>query len=309
MGDGGEFSSLDGKNLCMETSRLPTTTTLGHVHLTVSGLRRSLDFYQGVLGFELIDESEGSATLGALAGDPQPGERALLRLEERPGAARVAGTTGLYHFAPRVPSRADLAQLIIRIGESRTPVQGMVDHHTHEAVYLSDPEGNGIELYVDRPREVWPGWPELTRRGNAPLDVESLLAELGSSPPKWPGLSAGAAIGHVHLHVADLAESDAFYVDVLGLDLVGRFPGQAHFTSAGGYHHHLAYNIWAGRGAPPLPPGSRGLRHFTLLLPGRDEFSPVQARLAAAGRVTEETDEGFLATDPSGNGVLLAVRS
>jgi catechol 2,3-dioxygenase len=285
----------------MERILLPAATTLGHVHLTVSDLGRVIAFYRDVLGLGVLEQSGGSAALGV------PG-RELLRLQESRGATRPPRATGLYHFAPRVPSRTDLGRLVRSIGQNEVAVQGMVDHHTHEAVYLADPEGNGIELYVDRPRELWPSWEDLAGRGNAPLDVESLLAEAEVEAGEASGslrLPEGTVVGHIHLHVADLAESDAFYVDLLGLDLVGRFPGQAHFTSAGGYHHHLAYNVWAGRGAPAPPPGSRGLKHFTLLLPDTPDVERVVARLAEAGHRPENTNEGPVFRDPSHNGVLI----
>jgi catechol 2,3-dioxygenase len=289
----------------MEPFTLPPETTLGHVHLLVADLPLQIGFYHEVLGFDVLESGAGSASLGHRPAHGESERLVLLRLDERPGAPRSRATTGLYHFAPRVPSRAHLAQVVRRLQESDTPVQGMVDHHTHEAVYLADPEGNGIELYADRPPERWPSWEELTTRGNAPLDVDSLFRESGPAADR-PGLPPETAIGHVHLHVADLAESDEFYVQTLGLDLMGRFPGQAHFTSAGGYHHHLAYNIWAGRGASPPPAGSRGLRHFTLLLPTAGDLVRLLDRLAAGGHAVVETDEGFLAHDPSGNGVLLS---
>lgn len=275
-------------------------TRLGHIHLTVADLDGEVAFYREVLGFQVLRREEGTIWLGA-------GQRDLLRLVERSGASRPRRSTGLYHFAPRVPARADLAQLVRRINETGTAVQGMVDHHTHEAVYLADPEGNGMELYADRPRGRWPSWDELVRLGNAPLDVNGLLAEIREPGLPWSGLPAGTEIGHVHLHVADLAASDRFYVDILGFDKMGEFTGQAHFVSAGGYHHHLAYNIWAGRGAPPPPSGSRGLRHFTVELPSEEERRQVLERLSEAGIAFQGGPEGYLVTDPSQNGVLLTV--
>jgi catechol 2,3-dioxygenase len=296
-----------------QRAMIDPSTTLGHVHITVGDLEGQAHFYQDVLGFEVLEEGGPELRLG-VAG------RELVRLSEHHGAVRERGRTGLYHFAPKVPVRADLGRLLARLLERRVPLQGMVDHHTHEAIYLSDPEGNGIELCWDRPREEWPSWETLFSRGNAPLDAEGLLREAASavsvggsaageedgSPPR---LSRGTAVGHVHLHVADLEESDRFYVGVLGLEKKAEIPGQAHFTSAGGYHHHVAYNIWAGRGASPPTPGSAGLQHVTLRLPDEKQRDEVIARAAAVGLRPDQTEEGPLLRDPASNGVLLTVGS
>jgi catechol 2,3-dioxygenase len=273
----------------------------------VGDLAREAAFYTDVLGFQVQGDGEGALRLGV-------GSRELLRLREIPGAVREPRRTGLYHFAPRVPARADLGRMLARILQRRVPLQGMVDHHTHEAIYLADPEGNGLELCWDRPANQWPSWESLFMLGNAPLDTEGLLREasstlsgeetLGSEPPR---LSEGTLVGHVHLHVADLEASDRFYVGVLGLERTAQIPGQAHFTSTGGYHHHIAYNLWAGRGAPPPSPGSAGLRHISLRLTGATERDELVARAKAAGHPAEDSDEGPVLRDPSGNGVLLLV--
>ena len=273
-------------------------TRLGHVHLTVGDLEKEATFYQEVLGLRLHRREGDSAALGTGAED-------LLLLTERRGAGRAPGTTGLYHFCLLVPARVELAQLLRRLTETRAPVQGMVDHHTAEAIYLADPEGNGIELDADRPRRQWPPPGEMARRGNAPLDVDGLLAELAGAPEPWAGLPPETTVGHVHLHVADLATARALYHGLLGFDETMQFPGQAGFVSAGGYHHHIAYNIWAGIGAPPPPADALGLRHFTVRLPSEAELARVVGRIREAGLAVEETDEGQLVRDPSRNGVLL----
>jgi catechol 2,3-dioxygenase len=273
-------------------------TRLGHVHLTVLDLKAQLAFYQNVLGLRLQWQEGDTAALGTGGGD-------LLRLTERPNAHRAYHTSGLYHFCLLVPRRVELAQLLRRIAETKTPVQGLVDHLTSEAIYLADPEGNGIELDSDWPREQWPTPREMVRRGNEPLDVEGLLAELSAVPNEWAGLPPDTTIGHVHLHVADLAAARHFYHDLIGFDETMQFPGQAGFVSAGGYHHHVAYNIWAGVGAPPPPEGALGLRHFTIRLPREAELERIVERLRGAGVPVEDTDEGLLTHDPSRNGVLL----
>jgi catechol 2,3-dioxygenase len=291
----------------METSMTQTATrgtpidpntSLGPVKLTVADLDREIAFYRDILGFELQGRDADCAALAA-------GRTELLRLVERRGAPRVTGTTGLYHFAVLVRQRVELAQLLRRIAETRTPVQGLVDHHTHEAIYLPDPEGNGIELAWDRPKSEWPSAQDMYRRGNARLDVNRLLGELGDDDSPWPGLPAETAIGHVHLHVADLRAAEAFYHGVLGFDVTARLGDSAVFVAAGGYHHHVGFNLWAGAGAPPPPAGAPGLDYFTVRLPNAAALEPVLARIRENGLSPTETADGLLVHDPSRNGVLL----
>lgn len=283
-----------------DVGRIHPATTLGHVHLTVADLEKQVQFYQGVLGLKVHRREGDTAYLGA-------GKEDLLLLTERRDARQVRRTTGLYHLCILVPARVELAQLLRSIEKSGAPVQGLVDHHTAEAIYLDDAEGNGIELDSDRPREQWPSMAQLPRMGNAPLDVEGLMAELNAAPGAWEGLHPETRIGHVHLHVANLVQARDFYHGVLGFDEMMQFAGQAGFVSAGGYHHHVAYNIWAGVGAPPPPADATGLRHFAVQLPSAEEREKVLGRVAAAGIPVEESGEGALVRDPSRNGVLLTV--
>jgi catechol 2,3-dioxygenase len=274
-------------------------TRLGPVHYTVADLERQIAFYRDILGFKLHRREDGTAALGA-------GGEDLLRLTELPGARRVRRTTGLYHTAFLVPTRWDLAQLLRSVAETRAPVQGMVDHHTHLAIYLPDAEGNGIELAWDFPKERWPKMEDMLRLGNGPLEPEELFAELERDPSPWTGLNPATTVGHVHLHVADLAKSKQFYHDLLGFDItmdIEAFGGI--FFSAGGYHHHIGTNVWQGVGAPPPPPDAIGLRHFTVVLPDSTHLERVVARVEAAGIPTERTDHGILIRDPSQNRVVL----
>ena len=283
-------------------------TTLGAVHYTVASLERQITFYQQILGFQVHWRDGASVGLGAGGAD-------LLRLTELRGARRVRGTTGLYHTAFNVPTRWELAQLLKRITATDTRVQGMSDHYTHLAIYLPDAEGNGIELAWDFPREKWePVLAEARTRGpdvlaskNGPLDYQALLSEeLGRDTTPWERLSAGARVGHVHLHVADLAATRQFYHGVLGFEVpmnLEAFGGA--FFAAGGYHHHIGTNIWHGAGAPPPPPDATGLRHFTVVLPNGDELARLVARAEQAGHAVVTTDEGVLLRDPAHNGVLL----
>ncbi|MEK7786740.1 MAG: VOC family protein [Chloroflexota bacterium] len=281
--------------------------TLGYVHLTVSNLERSLSFYQNSLGFKMRrdDSTAGTAWLGA--GGPD-----LLVLTELPGAKHSRGTTGLYHFAILTPSRLELAHSLKRIAETRTPVEGFADHHVSEAIYLPDPDGNGIEIYRDRPRADWRDAQGNFRMGTDPLDIDGVLSELDgrdderSERSEWSGLDPATTLGHMHLHVRSIPEAKAFYCDVLGFDLLMNI-GSALFVSAGGYHHHIGLNTWQGVGAPPPPPGSAGLRYFTVRLPDQAELDKVPDRVRAAGVLVEEHAQGWLVRDPSLNAMVLAI--
>ena len=272
-------------------------TTLGAVHLTVSELERSLDYYRSTIGLSMLEAGAGRASLGA-------GERELLVLTEEPGAGSAAGHTGLYHFALLVSERADLARWLAHAARDRVGLTGLSDHFVSEALYLRDPDGHGIEIYWDRPREVWEGQ-VAERMTTVALDVDSLLGEL-DDPASEPfdGLSGETVMGHVHLKVADIAETVAFYRDVLGFGLMARFGAQAAFLAAGGYHHHLGANTWESRGAGPPPPGRAALRHFTIVSPDDAERQRVLARADEAGGVHDGPD-GPVVRDPSGNALVL----
>jgi len=278
-------------------------TDIGVVHLTVPDLDRSIQFYGGTLGLRTRRREGPMVELGTVAAP-------LLTLWEQARARpRPPHTTGLYHFAILLPSRADLARALQRLLAARYGIDGASDHLVSEAVYLADPDGNGIEIYADRPRSAWPvqdGW---LRMDTLPLDLEDLMDEVRAGVAAAPGLPEGTRIGHIHLHVADLAAAEAFYRDVLGFDLMVRYGRSASFLSAGGYHHHIGINTWAGAGAPPPPPDAAGLRFFTLRLPHEAELARVVARVREAGAPLEETPGGVLVRDPSQNGVALTSRT
>lgn len=273
-------------------------TTLGKVQLTVSDLERSLAFYQNSLGFTVQRQGAGTAALGG-------GGAELVVLTEQKGARRMARASGLYHFAILVPSRLELAQVLKRISETRTAVEGFADHLVSEAIYLPDPDGNGIEMYRDRPRSEWTYDGKSVRMATDPLDIDGIIGELKGHTEPWNGLDPKTVLGHMHLHVANVAEAEAFYHGVLGFDVIARMGGSAGFVSAGGYHHHIAFNTWAGVGVPPPPPGSVGLRWFEVRLPNRGELAKVSERIRAAGIAIEERPDGLMVRDPSQNGVLL----
>ncbi len=268
---------------------LPSTLRLGAVHLTVTGLDRALAFYEDAIGLMVHRRDDGAAALGA-------GGEDLLVLHEEPGARRAGRHAGLYHYALLFDSREDLARAALRLAATRTPVQGASDHGTHEAIYLPDPDGNGIELAADRPRASWPR-PLTYAGGPNPLDLDGLLAAVVGEEPRGEA-GPGLAVGHVHLHVGDLDRGISVYRDVLGFELMTYMPGAAAFVSAGGYHHHLGFNVWRGEGVPPAPQGRVGLRHWTVVLEDPREVAAVHERVLAAGIEAEEGEGGFLVRDP-----------
>jgi catechol 2,3-dioxygenase len=268
---------------------LPATLRLGAVHLTVTHLDRSVAFYENAIGLRMHHRDGAVAAMGV-------GEEVLLVVHEEP-TARLAGRhAGLYHYALLFPSREELAHATLRLAATQTPIQGASDHGTHEAIYLPDPDGNGIELAADRPREAWPRPREYTG-GPHPLDLDGLLAAIAGEEPRGE-TGPGLVVGHVHLHVGDLERGLAFYRDVLGFELMTFMPGAATFVSAGGYHHHLGFNIWRGEGVPPVPEGRVGLRHWTVVLNDPEEVEAVRERVRAAGIEVEDEGEGFLVRDP-----------
>ncbi len=278
------------------TDRLPDTARLGAVHLTVTDLDRSVAFYQDAIGLRLHRREDPVAAMGAGGDD-------LLVLVEEQTARRAGRHAGLYHFALLVPSRDELARSLQRLAVTRTPIDGASDHGISEAIYLPDPDGNGIELAADRPREQWPPLDTLTRP--APLDLHGLLATLGDAAPVRHADQA-TIVGHVHLHVNDIAAARRFYEEVVGFDAMSVLPN-AIFVSVAGYHHHLAYNTWRGTGIPGAPrDGVVGLRHWTILVDGAAAVTAARERLAVAGVTVVERDGGILVHDPAGIPVLIA---
>jgi len=279
---------------------LPSQTTVGAVALTISNLERSLAYYQENLGLSLQRQENGTAWLGA-------GSNTFLILTEQPGARRPGRTTGLYHFAILTPSRLALAKSLRHLADTQTRVSGFADHLVSEAIYLSDPDGNGIEIYCDRPRDEWPRLDGQIQMASDPLDLEGIMGELEGRDEPWTGLHPETILGHMHIHVAHLPAALTFYRDVIGFDLMVQWAESAGFLSAGGYHHHLGVNTWNGVGAPPPPPGSVGMRWFTVVLPGQEELERVTENVRRAGVPVEEHEDGVLVRDPSQNAVVLTV--
>ena len=281
---------------------ISAATTLGAVHLTVSDLARSVGYYETAVGLEKLEQADGRATLGV-------GTRPLLVLVEVPDARPAGRYTGLYHFALLLPKRVDLARWLAHAARDRVPLVGLSDHFVSEAIYLTDPDGHGIEIYQDRPRETWEGL-VATRMTTLPLDVDGLFGELADPASEvFEGLPGGTVMGHVHLKVSEIEGTIGFYRDVLGFGLMAQLGGQAAFLSAGGYHHHIGANTWESRGAPAAPEGVAALRHATIVLASADERDRVLEAAAAAGADAETTGAGPILKDPSGNKLLFAVRS
>lgn len=258
---------------------------IGTVSLKVRDLDAVSSFYQTVIGLEPIESGERREVLGK-------GAEPLLVLEGDPALApRDPRQAGLFHTAFLMPTRADLARWVAHASEARVKLQGASDHIVSEALYLDDPEGNGIEVYADRPVARWRGSDGEIRMTTDPLDMPDLLASAGDS--RWSGFPEGGRIGHVHLQVGDTAEADRFYRDLLGFDIAARYPG-ASFYGSGGYHHQLAGNVWNSRRAGPRPANMAGLAEVTL-------HAAPAARDAIAARAG-----GTRITDPWGTVFVLA---
>ena len=282
----------------MSETKMDPAMRCGSVRLAVRELERSLAYYQQRIGLRLHSVESNTAQLGV-------GETVLLELVEQAGARPVArGCTGLYHFALLTPSRAALARVLNHLLATQTPIDGASDHGVSEALYLADPDGHGIEIYRDRPRREWPFVKGSLGMTTDPLDARGLLSADRSTAP-WDGIDPATRIGHVHLHVADLAAAEHFYVDLLGMELMQRFGGQAAFVSAGGYHHHLGFNTWAGVGAPPAPEHAARLLSFTLSVPAADTLAALVEQLQAGGVAVRATPGGWSVDDPSSNRLML----
>lgn len=280
-------------------------SNVGQVHLAVRDFKTSLPFYQDVLGFQVHRNEKGTAYLGA--GSPTGvGSDDILILTEKPGAKIPRKATGLYHFAILVPSRFELARSLRRLGESDIQL-GFGDHIVSEAIYLSDPDGNGIEIYRDRPRSDWYDKSGNFQMGTLPVDVEGVLGELVNETNEWKGLHRDTVLGHMHLKAANAGRDAAFYRDVIGLDEMANM-GSAAFLSAGGYHHHLGMNMWESANAAPPPPDSVGLQSYTINLPNAEELSKVAHRVRQAGFPLQETETGLLVRDPSQNAAVLTTK-
>ncbi len=275
---------------------LPAETRLGRVALTVGEIDRSIDFYTRVIGLSLRERGDGVATLAS-------GEVDLVVLHEHRTGRRAERESGVFHVALLFPTRDELARVAARLAASGTPISGASDHGHHESIYLPDPDGIGLELAADRPREQWPI--NLLAHPPAPLDLQALLRSVaGEQPPA--SAASGVTISHVNLHVGDLASAKAFYLDGLGFELAAEVPTAA-FATAGDYHHRVGFNLWRGEGVPPADPDAFGLRYWTLIVGSEVERDAVRDRLAALAVPVQELDDGdLLARDPANIAVVIA---
>src|SRR3954452_4895749 len=271
------------------------------VTLTVADLGRSVEYYENSIGLGVTSRENGTARLGVPGLD-------LLVLEEQPGARPGRGTnTGLFHFALLMPDRRALAAWLAHAAGSGAHLTGASDHFVSEALYLRDPDGHGIEIYSDRPRETWTQLPDGSLNiGTVPLDLHDLMRANESGEP-LERMPEGTLMGHIHLQVAHLREARQFYEELIGLDVMVEIPGQASFLACGGYHHHLGMNVWAGVGAPPAPPEQARLKRAALEVESEDELDAIESRLADAGAEPVRDDGRVLVEDPSRNPLELRV--
>ncbi|MGA9860235.1 MAG: VOC family protein [Solirubrobacteraceae bacterium] len=280
---------------------IAAATAMGAVSLTVSNRTRSQAFYENAIGLVGREDDHGVVSLAA------PDGTELVRLYEDAAAPALdPRATGLFHLAILLPSRVDLGHALIRLAEARWGLDGASDHLVSEALYLSDPDGNGIEIYRDRPRDEWRYTGDQLEMATLPLDLRSIVSEATAVGPAPATAPAATVMGHVHLQVSELNATEAFYAGVLGFDVTVRgYPG-ALFVSAGGYHHHLGLNTWNSRGSGPAAPGAVGLRSYEVRVPDETELQRVLDRVRSAGLSPEPDDRGIATVvDPSGNRVAL----
>lgn len=280
----------------------PPSLRVGCVHLATSNFTEQVRFYTFSLGLQVLSQEEVTIRLGA-------GGKPLVSLEWDPAAFHEEVTTGLYHIALRLPSRLELARLVAHLAESGSDFVGVADHGVSESFYLTDYDGNGLEIYADRPSADWPrdslGG---LKMGTDPLDIDNLIGEIGAETLPWAGIDPGADIGHVHLTVNDLKAAEEFYTKVIGLEETQRLPSGAVFFSSDGYHHHVAVNNWLGENTPNRAEGAEGMRWFELVAEEDETLERIRLLAGAAGAETGNLEAGFLLRDPAGNGVVVKVR-
>jgi len=285
------------------TTSIHPGTSIGLVTLRVANLERSRRFYEGILAFQPVEQTPGRVVLGDQ--DKQP----LLELIEVPGAApQPRRATGLYHVAILFPTRADLGRELLRVARAGLQV-GQGDHLVSEALYLSDPDDNGLELYRDRPRSEWRWTNGAVEMATDPVDIRGLVAEGERDAEPWEVIPAGTRVGHIHLQVGDIQEARHFYSTILGFDVTADLSAHgALFVSAGGYHHHIGLNTWHSRGAKPTPANAAGLQTYVIAIPSREGLQEVKERLVAHQVPFEEQEGSIHVNDPWSNSILLSVQ-
>jgi catechol 2,3-dioxygenase len=270
---------------------------VGEVNIKVKNLDYSVTFYQNIIGLQLLEQSERKAVLTA------DGQTPLLTLEEPVDVIpKQEHMSGLYHFAILLPTRADLGDFLRHLILTGYPL-GAADHYVSEALYLNDPDGNGIEVYRDRPSLEWTWKTDLVEMATEELDAEGILAESGA---EWKGLPSGTIMGHIHLHVGDLEKAKEFYIKGIGFEVVSYYP-QAVFLSSGRYHHHVAINTWQGSGAPTPPENSVGLNWYSLVFPNNEAREKVMKQLEQIGAPLKKEGTFYVTNDPAGNQIRLVI--
>lgn len=270
------------------------------IGLKVLDLAAMKKFYQEIIGFQLISEDENEVFLGV-------DNRSVIRLSAMDGLMpKQARFAGLYHFAILLPNRKELGKVLWHLQQQSIPI-GSADHLVSEALYLTDPEGNGIEIYRDRNFEEWNWNNGEVELAVDPLDGAGILKEVDLVNEPWCGMPSGTVIGHVHLHISNLAEDEKFYTEGLGFEVVASMGGQALFLSDQNYHHHIGLNVWNGVGIPPLPPKTAGLDFYTLVFKDEEERNRVAERLLSLGANVIKEKSCWETFDCSGNRILLKV--
>ncbi|WP_445489979.1 VOC family protein [Niallia sp. 03133] len=270
------------------------------VVLKVKNLEQSILFYKTMIGFKIKEKSDDKAVLTA------DGKSPLVYLEQLHNAEpKKARTAGLYHFALLVPTREDLGMMLKHLLQSGYPIQGASDHNVNEAIYLADPDGNGIEIYRDLSPEKWEWNNNFVKMDTLPLDAEGVL-EAGNTK-QWDGLPAETILGHIHLHVAELEQTVRFYVEGLGFKVVQKYGEQAYFISTGNYHHHLGLNIWNGIGASKPKENSTGLKYFELKVPSLEVLHQIETKLKEMNVAYQLLDHILYTEDPSGNAIRMTI--
>jgi catechol 2,3-dioxygenase len=278
-------------------------TNIGLVTLRVADLERSRRFYEGILAFQPVEQTPGRVVLGDQERQP------LLELIEIPGAApQPRRATGLYHVAFLFPTRADLGRELLRVARAGLQV-GQGDHLVSEALYISDPDDNGLELYRDRPRSEWRWTNGAVEMATDPVDIRSLVEEGERDAEPWEVIPAGTRVGHIHLQVGDIKEARRFYSTILGFDVTADLSEHgALFVSAGGYHHHIGLNTWHSHGAKPTPANAAGLQTYVIAIPTHEGLQEVKERLVAHRVPFEEQEDSIRVNDPWSNSILLSVQ-
>lgn len=264
------------------------------IHLKVQDIERALEFYQDIMGLKVLKSEERLAVLSA------DGVTPLVTIEQPIDViSKLPKRTGLYHFAILLPTRASLGLFLKHIIKRKYPIIGGSNHGVSEAIYLQDPDDNGIEVYADTDLATWNWHNDSVEMVNSPIDYEEIIAESGDL--EWEGIPSESIMGHIHLHVADLDESKIFYNKGLGFDLIQEMQNTAVFTSTGGYHHHIGFNIWNGKGAKALPDNSVGMKYYSLLFPDEKSRTKVIEKLSTLGFPAIHKEDKIFVKDPSEN--------